>query len=217
MMNIIGARRLTTIIIMVLANALLAAALFMWLIPQAEQADRRLQATKGQVSTARGETERMRNEIGEIVKQKSQFEQLEKTGFFTPQDRVMARQRIEAIQKYSRVLNATYDIQPAQVQRSDDLTAAGQVMLSSPVSVAVEAVDDLDFYNFVFLLQNAFPGQVNIESVHVERTQDMNDVVLRQIGSGQPSALMAGKVDFVWKTIVPEAQMQSGPIQSAGM
>ena len=216
-MNIIGPRRLVMLLSLALLNAALAGAVYFLMIPHNENLQTQLNQVKGQVSTARAETDRLRNEFDEIQKQKEQFEKLGLTGFFTAQDRVLARDRFEAIQKYSRVILASYDIQPATVERSDDLTAAGQVMLSTPVSVEVDALDDKDFYNFMYLIENAFNGYASINTLEIKRVREIDDIALREIGSGMPTVMIKGKFDFDWKTMVPENRIQDVIQQQAGM
>ncbi len=217
MMSVIGPRRIIILLSLALLNAALAGGTYFLMIPHNENLQMQLNQVRGEISTARTETDRLRNEFDEIQKQKEQFEKLGSTGFFTAQDRVQARDRFEAIQKYSRVILASYDISPAMVERTEDLTAAGQVMLKTPVSVDIDALDDMDFYNFAYLIENAFPGYAGINRMEIRRVREIDDVSLREIGSGLPTAMIKGKFDFNWRTILPENKIQDVVQQQAGM
>ncbi len=217
MMSVIGPKRMLILGCLIAFNALLAAAIYLMIIPHNQTLQAQLDQTRGQVSTARSETERLRTEFSDIQKQKAEFERLGEAGFFTAQDRVKARDRFEAIQKYSRVISASYDIKPAQIERNPDLTTASQVMLTTPVSVDVDALDDMDLYNFMYMIENAFPGYAGIANLEITRTREIDDVTLREIGSGVPAVMIKGKFDFDWKTIVPESKIQDVVNQQAGM
>lgn len=216
MIKILGTRRLLILGVLLGLNAVLALGIYLFMIPMNQKFQGQLSEVTGKVSASKAETERMRTEFDAIQQQKAQFEQLQATDFFTAQDRVQARERFEAIQKFSKVLSASYDIRAAAVENTPELTEAGQVMLTTPVEVKVDALDDLDFYNFVYLIQNAFPGYGGITSLDVTRIKELDDVTLRQIGSRNPAPMVMGQIRFTWKTIVPQKQL-AGATPGAGM
>jgi hypothetical protein len=217
MINVIGKRRLTILLGLVGFNVLLAAAVYFLLLPANEKMTADLKATNAKITKSKNNIDDMRNQFQIIQQQKEQFAKLQTTDFFTTQDRLQARERFTAIQRYSKVVQASYDMKAATTERTPDLTNAGQLMLTTPVEVSVDALDDMDFYNFVFLVKNAFPGYVGITSIELKRDRELDEVSLRQIGSGIPTVLIKGKIGFTWKTIVPEKQMQTGTAQQAGM
>lgn len=217
MIKILGTRRLIIIAVLAGLNVFFAAVVYSFMIPGNVSLQAQLNDVSGQVTASRAETERMRTEFDTIQRQKAQFEQLQATDFFTVQDRVQARDRFEAMQKFSRVLQAGYDIKAAVVEKTDELTEAGQVMLVTPVDVSVDAVDDLDFYQFVYLIENGFPGFAGINRIEVQRIRDLDDVSLREIGSGVPTTLIQGKISFTWKTIVPQNKVSDTLGSQAGL
>ena len=60
-----------------------------------------------------------------------------------------------------------------------------------------------------------FPGHVSVNNVKLERKLDVNEITLRQIGSGIPAVMVQGSVDFDWRTMVPENMVQS-PAEELG-
>ncbi len=218
MINVVGPRRMLILAVLVALNAVLAAVAYMLVMPANDKLQSELNSVNGKISASKENINKMKNQFQIIQQQKEQFTKLQATDFFTDQDRVQARDRFTAIQRYSHVLLAGYDIKAAAPERTPELTDAGQLMLTTPVDVSIDALDDMDFYNFLYLAQNAFPGYVGIKSIEVSRDKELDEVTLRQIGSGIPTVLIKGKISFTWKTIVPEKQMQqTGTAQQAGM
>lgn len=208
MMQVLGIKRILMLVVLVAANAALAAATYLYVVPENNRLESELRSVRSQISTKRAEADRLRNEFEQIQEQKAYFEGLETAGFMSDQNRLVARRRIMNIQQYTKVLRAGYDISSADVVNNKIADEIGYVVLSSPISVDVEALDDVDFYNFIYWMENAFPGHVSVGSVNMERALDLNEATLRAIGSGTPTALIKGKVNFVWRTMVPEDEVR---------
>lgn len=183
-------------------NAALAAALYLYVQPQSQSVARELGATRSQVSTMRADASALRDDIEQIEEKKTYFNNLQAVGFMSDQNRLVARRRIMDIQQYSKVLKATYDISSAEVLANNNLTNSNQVVLSSKLGVNIDAMDDIDFYSFIYWLRNTFPGHVSIDSLTLERVADVNDVTVRQIGSGVPMTMVKGGLQAKWRTIV---------------
>ena len=206
MIQLIGAKRLMMIVVLAGLCSVLGAGAYLYLIPQGEKLEKELRTIKSDISFKRSEADRFRQEMAEIQNEKNTFESLETLGFLGEQSRLDARKRIEAIQSYSRVLSATYNIEPGSVENADTATAADRVVLKSKVTIDIEALDDADVYSFVYLLENAFIGYVAVTSMELERVLDLNEVTLRQIGSGIPTVLVKAKIEMDWKTLMSREQ-----------
>ncbi len=215
MIQVLGIKRILVLIILVAINAALAAGLYLYLVPQNDQLERDLRSTRAQIASKRTEADALRNEIQLIQQQKSQFEDLRDAGFMNDQSRLMARRRIRDIQQYTRILSASYNIKPADVS---PVAAEGleYVILSTPIDMDVESQDDVDFYHFVYWMLYAFPGHMAIDELRMERVLDVNEATLRQIGAGQPTALVEGSMKFVWRTMVPGHNVRSGHFGGGG-
>lgn len=209
MIQILGVKRILVLIILLAANISLAAVVYLYLVPESDNMTRQLQETRAKIASERAETDRLRTEFQAIQEQKNRFETLQAAGFMSDQNRLVARRRIMDIQKYTKVLRAGYDISSANVVRDKAVEGIGYVILSTPVSVEIEALDDLDVYNFIYWMENAFPGHTSVQQISMARVLDVNEAVIRQIGSGVPTTLVKGTVDFLWQTIVPESSVQS--------
>jgi len=208
MINILGTKRVIIIAAIAAVNAVLAAVLFLYLQPGNVQLDRDLRSTRSEISSKRAEIGRLRVEYQQIQEEKSFFEGLENAGFFSDQDRVLARRRMQEIIEQSGVLSASYDIAPRTEVANKKAEEADHVHLQSPITVNIEALDDTDFYKFVYLVENGFPGQTSVQDMQVERVLDVNETVLRSVGTGTNPVLVRGRISFMWHTLVPLARIE---------
>lgn len=210
MIGVIGARRIVILTALVALNAVLAGVSYGYLMPQVEKQERELRRVKGDVSKKRSDTERLRTEHSQIMEQRNKFENLRATGFMGHQDRFLARDRMEAIQNYSRVLTAKYNIMPVVIEENAQAGMSEQVLLSSKMNVTLDALADVDFYSFIYWLENGFPGQVTINDITLRRQNEVNDVTLRQIGTGTPVVMVRGSLGAEWRTMVPRNEAGLG-------
>lgn len=209
MIGVIGTRRLFILGALIAVNALMAASTYLYLIPQNDKMKKSVNATKAEIASKRSNTERLRQEYDVIMTQKQSFEDLKATGFLGTQDRVQARDWIEAIQTHARVLRANYTIEPSKVEENKYAAESNQVILASGIKTEIDALDDQDVMNFAYWLENGFMGQVTLTSFEISRQSDVSDLTLRQIGTGTPVVIVKGKVDFEWRTMVPRDEAAS--------
>ena len=215
MISVIGTRRLFILILLLGVNAVMAAAVYLFIIPENDKVSKELRTAKAEIASKQSDTEKLRSEYDLIQKQRASFEDLKEAGFLGPQDRVVARERMEAIQTHSRVVQANYNIEPVKVEENKAAADSGQVILNSVINVDVDALDDLDFLSFVYWLENGFPGQITINNLDIKREADVDDVTLRQIGTGSPLVIVKGQASFEWRTMVPREE--AGRNMSGGM
>ncbi len=201
--QILGIKRIVILLVLAGINGLLGAVTYLYVMPHNDDLTRQLATITSNVTSKRKDTGKLVGEYNIIQKQKANFEDLRSAGFFSNQNRAVARQRIADIQKFTNVLSAKYEITAAKIDKNPLATDSGDVVLNSPVNIKVDALDDVDFYNFVYWVENGFPGIVSVTSVKVSRATDVNETTLRAIGSGIPVTLISAEVAFEWRTMVP--------------
>lgn len=206
MIGIIGLKRILAALILVGFNAVLGASSYLYLAPEITKVERELRTVRAQVADKQGQTEMIRSERGQIQERKAQFEDLKAAGFFNDQNRVDAQKRIQEIQKFTKVLAAEYTVNPAEIEKNDFVSETGHVLIDSLINMNVDALDDLDLYALVYWMENAFPGHVSVRSVEIKRNFDVNDTILREIGTGAQPAVMKGVLQFDWRSMLPEEQ-----------
>lgn len=211
MMQILGLRRVITLAALVAVNLCFAALLYLYLSPHNDDLAQRLNTLTAQVSGKRGDLEKLRGEYQIIEQQKAYFGTLQASGFFSDQNRAIARQRIDQIQKFTGVLAAKYNIGAAGIEKTPDADDAGYVVLNSPISIDIDALDDVDFYNFVYWIENSLPGEVSVSGIKLSRPAEVNEATLHQIGSGTATPLIHGTLKIDWRTMVPAGQVSTTP------
>lgn len=201
MLNILGAKRVFGLLIMVLLVGGLAAAHYLFLVPEGEKTQRTLNAIKSEVSGRRDETERLRTEFQQLGEVKARYEQLSRFGFMNEQDRVFARGKMAELQKESGVIAARYEISPVEELKNERLEAAGYVLIKSQIKMEVDAFDDTDVFRFIHLLSSGFPGQATIKTIEIKRELDVTVPVLQGIGTGNSTPLVKAKIDVEWYSV----------------
>jgi hypothetical protein len=200
-MKQLGFKRFVMLVILGGLAAVMAAASYLYVLPENQKAERNLSSLKSEISTKRNDAEQLRSDFQVVVERQDLFDNLRAAGFVSQQDRLIARRRIAEIQQYSSVLQASYDIRPALIVNDPNLINTDYVVLDTQMIINLEAIADVDIYKFVFWMMNAFPGHITVNQLDVERTGIVNDVTLKAIGSGEFSSLAKGMLDVSWRTI----------------
>ncbi len=207
MIDILGRTKIIIIASLAAFNIFLGAVIYLYFAPHNEDLTNQLQSVQHQVTMKRADADRMRNQYETIQEQKAYFGTLKDAGFFTDQNRSIARQRIEQIQKFTNVLTARYNIGSASIEKNPKADSSGYVVINSRGTILFEALDDVDLYNFTYWVENTFPGHVSVTLLDVSRGQDLDDATLRQIGSGTAIPLARGTLNFEWRTMIPASQI----------
>ena len=214
MIKVLGLKRVVGILSLLLLSGAMAAVLFTVVLPERESLDRELRMLNSSIANGRAEIDKLKQDLAFFEEQKYLFGNLVSLGFFSDQDRFYAQKRIEAIQDKSNILHMHYNFTPARVEENSYAADADHVVLTTTVDVNLEAIDDIDFYKFMYWVNNAFTGQTSINSFNLERVADVDDYTLRQIGTGTPVTLLKGSITFDWRTLIPREEFvkQGAPL-----
>lgn len=204
--EILGFKRVAGLAFGAGMNGVMAAFLYLYLMPSVDVRTSDLNGLRGEISSRNAEVAGLKQEIEAFEGQKVAFGDLKDRGFFSTQDRVMAREKIDEIRNLSKLLSIHYKIEPATYASDDLIAKAKHVIVTSPLSVQLDAIEDKDIYRFLYLMDTVFPGHVSLEEVSLEKKMDATQPILRQIGTGVPVVLVSGDAKFVWRTVVPEDQ-----------
>jgi predicted phage tail protein len=210
MIAVLGIKRVIVLLFLAAACALLGAAVYMYLIPEVAAKQREFRSVQGQVSTLRGDINRMQVEFEQLEDQKEEFEALAADGFFKDQSRRQAELILNKIQKTSGVSKAIASIDSGIIEDNEEAKKAEHKILKSPISVKLEAFDDINVFHYLFLVERYFPGHVTIERVYLERKADVTGTVLRAIATGSNPALVEADVSMMWRTMIPESSVIGG-------
>lgn len=205
-LEVLGLKRVLGLGLGLLVNGVMALLLYLYLMPATQSRTAELETLRAEVSTRTTEVAGLRQEIEAFEGQKTAFEDLKRLGFFSAQDRVTAREKIDEIRNLSKLLSIHYKIEPATYAKDSLIAKAKHVIVTSPLSVRLDAIEDKDIYRFLYLMDTVFPGHVALEELSLEKKMDVTQPVLRQIGTGVPVVLVAGDAKLTWRTVIPEEQ-----------
>ena len=204
MKGILGPKQILTILILLGVNVLLGAVIYGFLLPQTQVTEQSARSIKAQTSARRNEITNLKEEYAKLEAQTRIVKELEARGLYNDQNRVFAQQMIDKMQSMAGLLKARYTISSGSIVADANAQDANLQVISSPVKMEIEALDDMDVYGFVGLLQKRFPGVVDITRLQVTRAMEMTQPALRQIGNGTPVVLVKGSLEFNWKTLAPQ-------------
>src|SRR5690606_2293317 len=110
MIQLLGFQRFLILLLLLAAVLVLGFANFFVFGPQAMTAASQLGALQSEEATLRSEIDMMRGDQTKFMEQKSLFDSLEKRGFLGGQDRVLAREIINEMQRASKTVSVKYEI-----------------------------------------------------------------------------------------------------------
>jgi hypothetical protein len=207
MIEILGVKRLIGIVVLLTVNILIGSSLLFYFMPQNKDLEKDFRRVGGIINAKRNDVMKIQDEFDRIQDQKLLFEDLKKMGFFDDQDRFQTQRRIEAIQQMTEVLNVTYEVREAKIEENEHAKKANHVVLNTPIKINIEALDDKDFYAFLYWVDHAFSGQTSITKIRLQRVNDINDSTLRSIGTGNPITLIRGTFEFDWRTMISSDEL----------
>ena len=207
MIKVLGTKRVLGLVFLVALNVALATGVYLYAVPEKGKKERELRRLTGQIATLISDIERMQVEFEQLEAQQEEFDQLKARGFFGNQGRRQAEQILERIQKEAGVISAVAGIQSGVVEDNEEAKKAEHKILKSPVTIHLEAMDDVDVYRYIYLLEKFFPGHVTIESVNMERLADVSGPVLRSIASGSNPKLIKAEIEMIWRTMIPASEV----------
>lgn len=204
MIGLLGMRRIILLTVLLVVAGLLGAGVYLYVIPQTQDLERDLRVTRAKISQKQNEVADMRERFDELKMQQVLYTGLKDAGLFNEQNRVWAIKSMDKFKKLSHVLNTEYKGDSAAVVERDELRETGYLVLDSKVAVNLDAMDDMDIYNFIYWIENAFPGHTSITKLDMRRVQEISQNLLREIGSGKKRVLVKADVEFSWKTLSPK-------------
>lgn len=208
MIRVIGFQKILTLILL----AFFTAVFFFYgtyvLAPQIQDSKKQLSVNKGEISQLTEDINKLVEGIKTFESQKQAFERIKEVGFFDPQNRLETRQRLNEMQKESRLLSAKFSINSAVTEPNKLAREAGHKILNTEISFTLDALEDIDIYNFIYLMNYGFPGQILITDLAITKEQDITQPLLRKIGNGDYVPLVKAELKANWRTMVPDTSIE---------
>lgn len=222
MLLILGRNRVTLLAVLAVLNIVSAYAVYQYIGPMRVTSDSELSKAKNALEAKRAEIKKLKEEYALLQNQLEYFKDLEARGFFNDQNRVAAQESFEKLRTISGVLRARYNIAAGELIEDPRAVDANYVVLKSPIVVDLDSIDDIDVYSFLKLIQDRFPGKVDIASMEITKSNEISAETLKKIGEGTPVPLVTSKFEFEWttmadrKTLFPEGTMEPSAAETNG-
>lgn len=207
MIKVIGAKRVAILAVLVVLNAAVAALTYLYMIPEEGASAKRLRTLRGENQTKSADIERMQIEFEQLGQQQDKFDKLKDDGFFKAQVRSVAKKLFKDIQDESRVVSAVAAVRAGTIEENSEAKKSNYKVLVSPVEIQIQAFDDGDVYNYLYILEQKFPGHLAIDQLKIERMKDISGPVLRAIATGANPVLVNANVKLAWRTMIPASQI----------
>ncbi len=207
MIKVIGIQRIIILAVLVLVNLLLAAGIYLYLIPQETKLARDLRVLRSSNQSKQADIDRMQIEFEQLGEQQDAFNLLKQDGFFKAQIRSVAKNILNDIQAESKVISARAKISPGRIEENDEAKKSKYKLLVSPVLLQIQSYDDLDIYRYMFILEKKYPGHLSVDKISIRRTSDISGPVLRAIATKANPVLVTANVELSWRTMIPESQI----------
>lgn len=207
MIQIIGVRRIVILFVLIAVNACLAAALYVYVQPEKQKVERQLNSIQRSVSSVQGDLQKMGVEFEQLAEQQDRFDKLKEDGFFSNQVRSDVKNLLTIIQTDSGVVSATANVRSGVVVDDEQAKKSMHRVLTSPIEITIEAFSDASIYKYLQLVEERFPGHIQVDKIVMTRKREISSVILRAIGDGANIALIAAEVQLTWRTFIPEDQV----------
>lgn len=207
MIEAIGTKRLVILLVLTALTGIFGFLHLSVFAPKAQSALRQANAIRSEVATLRDETEALKTDMTRFRERSIQFAKIGEAGFFNDQSRVLARQRLEEMQIQSKLLAARYEIKRALIVNSERAGKAGYGVLETPITLQLSAVDDMDIYKFIYMLNYTFPGHISIVDMELVRRQEVTPEILKEIGLGRPPEIISAKLNIEWRTMTKQENL----------
>ncbi len=199
-----GKSRLFIVFVLFVLNVFMAGVVTQFFMPETTRLSREVSKTERDLRKTKADVRTFKEKYQEIEAEKEKYNALIKNGFFGGQDRARVRDLFDSLQDVSHVFRATYTVSPALFEKNENIRKAGHVILNSPVTVRVDAIDDIDIYRFIHLIEDRFPGHTEIRNIRIVKDREVTQSVLRAIGNNTPVRLVGADISFNWRTVIPE-------------
>lgn len=205
--KILGIKRLLLFLLLLVLNCIMFLDLYFHVRPKVHEIERDFSLEQKASLALQNDIASMRVEAEQLVNLYGRFEALEKTDFFSVQDRSDAKMFFNLIQKESDVVSALVNVASAEIQYDKEAEKAHYKILDTEISVKIKAFDDIGVYRYVDLVEKIFPGVILLESLDIRRVKNLTSAMLRAIVEGSTLELVTADAVFSWQTMIPEDQV----------
>ena len=151
----IGKKKLTFLVVLIVAAALLAAYSELFIKPTLVSDEKKLKRTTSELNKTKNDNLNIEDELDFTRQNKDKFEVLKKAGFFEKQEREIVRQSVDEAMRLSGIIGGNFKVSPPSCYINKDLKDSDYVLLASPITIDTESYEDVSMYKFLdFFIRN---------------------------------------------------------------
>ena len=204
----IGKKKIALVVTLLVAAAILAAFTELYLKPSVTSDEKELKKTVSELNKYKNDNLKIEEELEYTRDKKDEFMVLKEAGFFEKQERDIVRDAVSEAMRLSGIIGGDYRVSPPSCYVNEDLKDSDYILLGSPVILDTESYEDVSMYKFLDYFIRTLPGYVVLESLNIDRTEDMTRSVLQKIGTGEPVPLIETNIMMTWYTIVKKDSVE---------
>ena len=209
-MPISGVRKFGAVGLLVAINAGLVGLWLGYLDPQVSELglrSRSLRTTADGIRNAHGASA---DEFERMKKSRNRYNDLLDRGFVSPQDRLGAAKLLEELRETHGLSLIRYEISPEKLIDDRTLRDTGYWVVSTRITVFMQAMFDTNVIDFTQGVVERFPGQVRVLSLTLQQLARPTAETLEALRNGDVVDFAAGELVFEWNTLRPIETQQQG-------
>lgn len=211
MIRILGLKRIIWLVCCLFLMAGVGAGIYYYFLPEMERNQNEIRKVEGQIQLKRAQIQTLKLEYAQLRDQIVKFNKIKQVGFFNAQDSVTAREMIKALTSQAHLLRTTLNLLQGFAVDNPQARETGYSLISRPMTVKLQSLDDINAYKFVVALQSVFPGYLEFKNLTLKRSRELDRDILKSIAAGNPSPLIEGTAEFVWWSMASQKQMAANP------
>lgn len=209
MVKRIGMRRVIMLAVFATVNFLIAATYFVVVMPAQETAQNQLNAINGEISDISTRLQNIKSDMAAFQGNYDRYKVLDKSGFFSNQDRFGAARALDSLRASADLLGFTYNINPVETIPNADADASNASLYKSQIKIEnISSVFDMNIYRFIQMLNTLSLQHMRVESFEIKRARPLTKEVLEQL-SKEKIELVNSSLVADWYTMVPKVSPTS--------
>lgn len=212
MMSAIGRKRFIILLVLGVICTILGGVWHQLLVPQHKQ-------LTTEIASIQGERSRLQTEIADLPlrhtalqESEKQYMVLRQRGFFTGQDRIEARARMNLLRDNAGMSGIGYKIEPQEILENTNFVSETDEIVMSKINLEIRSLTDLEALNFIERMQAEFSGLVVLKSFELKRAEEPTQENLQKLSTGEAVDFVTGQASFDWYSIVPKSSTISTPL-----
>lgn len=203
--RMIGRNRFIVLAVVAATTLLLGGLWQKYFLPQHEGLRVSESAADSDISRLQRELIDLPEKYKALQANEAKYDVLLKEGLLEPQDRILARAKINDIRMQSGLRRIGYNIAPQEKVTHPESTTLGSDIVRSKINVELKGLTDLEMRDFIQKMHHDFGGLVLIKSLELKQDKEADAASLLALSRKTPTDFISGNVVFEWYSISPPA------------